>query len=85
MISLSQAAIIELFERVARRYFDGAISHDATPSERIIYEKNLEKFAREFIQIQRNLSDRYIQKFFVFISLERLDFIKKNIAPLING
>lgn len=74
MISLSQAAIIELFERVARRYSAGAISHDATPSERIIHAKNLEKFAREFIQIQRNLSDQYIQKFFCLYFIGSIRF-----------
>jgi hypothetical protein len=82
MISLSQEAVKELFDRVAQRYFAGAISEDATPSERIIYKKNLDKFAREFIQIQRNLSDEYIEKFFClyFIGTIRFNQEKYNAA-----
>ena len=63
MSSLSQQAIEELFNRVSRRYFANALPENPTSNQIIIYKKQLDKFAREFIQIQRNLSDESIKKF----------------------
>jgi hypothetical protein len=60
----TQEAVEELFDRVAHRYFALSLPHEPTSDQKSRYQKELDKFAREFIRIQRNLSDQSEQKFF---------------------
>lgn len=57
---LPQEAIKELFRRVSQRYFKSNIYES---NSEISKEKQLNKFAREFIKIQKNLSDKSREKF----------------------
>ncbi|WP_072621216.1 hypothetical protein [Spirulina major] len=64
MSSLSQEAVEALFDRVAHRYFALSLPNEPTSDQRLRHQKQLDQFAREFIRIQRNLSDQSEQKFF---------------------
>ncbi|MEA5420382.1 hypothetical protein VB712_14210 [Spirulina sp. CCNP1310] len=64
MSNLPQDAVEELFDRVAHRYFELSLPDEPTSNQKLTYQKQLDKIAREFIRIQRNLSDRSEQKFF---------------------